>query len=247
MQQPKTRSGYKKHEPYPLNRPSDQTIEGIGKRIVHLLAVGRADMTGDEWSRIFADAITGDNFGNPLGVADVAWNGCAWSVKTVKVRDPFNVGRKLRLISGRNSPYYSAGISDPMADIQATGRAVLEVYNHRIDEAREQHDDVRLIVLARNISILEFALYERPLVPVVVGNYVWQTNRRGNLEAINEAGEHAYTWQPHGSQFTIIERLPRSATLFRIKKHPGMLEMSVILQAVRFKPDWIEVIAKESD
>lgn len=74
----KIKSGFKKHEPYPLNEQTKAVIEEICKRIIHLKAMGKANMGGDEWSRIFADSITGDNCAKPLGVADVSWNGCAW-------------------------------------------------------------------------------------------------------------------------------------------------------------------------
>jgi len=195
-------------------------------------------MSGDQFSRIFADSISGDEFSKPLGVADVAWNGCCWSVKTVKHSKPHTVSH-CRLISGRNSPAYSAGISDFRADLQRTGRAVLEVYNSRINEAREQHDDVRLVVLIRNMQTLKFTLFERPLVPIVVNNYVWELNKRNNLIGIE--GQHiAFTWQPHGSQFTIHEPIPRSATRFYIKKQPPILELEQVIKLTGFRPNWVQ-------
>ena len=118
---------------------------------MRLKAVGHADMTGEQFSRIFADAISGEEYGKPLGVADVAWNGCCWSVKTVNNTKPHESSLPLGLISGRNSVDYSAGISDPRSDLQETGQAVLDIYNQRIDEARDEHDDVRLVVLVRNM------------------------------------------------------------------------------------------------
>lgn len=53
---------------------------------------------------------------------------------------------------------------------------------------------------------------------------------------------HVFTWQPHGSQFTIIEPVPASATRFRMNRSLGMLEMIHVLGLVRFKPDWIEIL-----
>ena len=240
MREVRTRNGIKKHEPYPINEFPPAVIESICKRIVHLRAVGHADMSGDMFSRIFSDSISGMSFGKPVGIADVAWNGCCWSVKTVKQRYPHEV-EKVRLISGRNSPVYSSGIDDPFVDIQATGQSVLDVYNNRIDKAAWDHDDKRLVVLIRNMQSNEYTLFERPIVPLVVNNYEWRLNRHRNFEGY-DGEDHVFTWQPHGSQFTIIETIPAGAMRFRMKQSPGMLEMIHVLRLVRFKPDWIEIL-----
>ena len=123
----RTRSGYEKLEPYPLNQFPESVIQELGKGLVHHMAIGSADISGDAFCRMFADAISGEAFSRPLGVVDARWRGCGWSVKTVKQGKPYEVNH-IRLISGRNDPNYSAGISDPLADIQATGRVVLEIY-----------------------------------------------------------------------------------------------------------------------
>ena len=146
------------HEPYPLNEFPTTLIQELGKRIVHLLAVGHADMDGDTFSQMYADSFGAEALGKPLGVADVIWNGCAWSVKTIKQKTPHSTNH-IRLISGRNSPNYSAGISAPLEDIEATGRAVLDIYNARIHQARKDHDTVRLLVLIRNMGTLEFTIF----------------------------------------------------------------------------------------
>ena len=107
--------------PHPLGGlPHSLAIE-IGKRIVHRLAVGHADITGDDFGGIFAAAINGEHRGKPLGVSDVTWNGCAWSVKTMQPSKPFTQPI-VRAISGRNSPVYSAGILDPYAGPSHRGR-----------------------------------------------------------------------------------------------------------------------------
>ena len=250
MRQPKTRSGYQKHEPYPLNQFPQDIIEALAKRIVHLIAVGHADMSGDIFGQMFADTISGQAFGKSLGVADVAWNGCGWSVKTVKDNYPhgFTVGpkgkerpKRIRLISGRNNVTYSFGIEAPLANVKTTGDAVVEIYNHRIAKAREEHDDIRLVVLIRNMSTLEFTIFERPMVPLAVNDYQWEINDRGKLEGFCE-GKHVFTWQPDGSQFTIKEQIPTSATRFKITKRPPMLQIEHVIRLARYKPDWVKIL-----
>ncbi len=215
-------------------------IESVCKRIVHLKAVGHADMSGDQFSRIFADAIDGQSYGRPLGIADVSWNGCCWSVKTVYHRNPHQAER-IRLISGRNSPTYSSGIDNPFENVQETGNSVLNIYNERINKAKWDHDDCRMVVLIRHMAAQEFTIFERPIVPFVANDYQWQVNQNNNLVGL--LGDmQMFTWQPHGSQFTIHENIPASATRFRIKQQPLMLQMIHVLRLVRFRPDWIEIL-----
>ena len=227
--------------PYSLGEFPESLAVELGRRIVHRLAVGMADITGDDFGGIFASAISGTHRGKPLGIADVEWNGCAWSVKTVQDKKPFTQNR-VRVISGRNSPNYSAEIPNPFADIQATGRAVLGIWNARVDEALQAHDDLRILVIVRNMDNLEFTIFEHEAVRFIPTEFSWALNKKRNFEAQNEMKEHCFTWQPHGSQFTIIHRVPNSAYRFRITKRPAMLEEKHVLQLVAFDPSWIEHI-----
>ncbi len=197
-------------------------------------------MSGDEFSGIFAGAISGQSLVKPIGIADVTWNGCCWTVKTVKNHRPHTVS-SVRLISGRNSPIYSSGISDPMSDLRLTGQSVLDIYNHRINKAKQEHDEVRLAVLVRNMGTQEFTLFERPIYPLVVNRYSWEVNERGNLCGF-DGDTHAFTWQPHGSQFTIHEPIPSGAARFRITREPKVLELQHILNYVGFDRDWVDII-----
>ena len=75
--------------PYSLGEIPRKVAVRIGRSIVHRIAVGHADITGDDFGGISADAISGRHRASPLGIADVEWDGCAWSVKTVKHGSPF--------------------------------------------------------------------------------------------------------------------------------------------------------------
>ena len=197
-------------------------------------------MSGDQFDRIFSDSIGGSSYRKPLGIADVAWNGICWSIKTVKNKFPHKA-REVRLISGRNSPSYSSGIDDPQADIHATGRSVIDIYNARIDESKAQHNEARMLVLIRNMDTCEFTIFEREINRYAVNNFSWQVNERKNLQAY-EGQRHAFTWQPHGSQFTILEPVPASATRFRITKKPSTLDMNRVLSMAKFELGWIEIL-----
>lgn len=219
----------------------------IGKHIVHRLAVGHADITGDDFGGIFAAAIGGNHRKKPLGIADVTWENCAWSVKTIQDANPFNK-QIVRIISGRNSPSYSSNISDPYADIQATGDAVLSVWNARVNEALNAHDDLRIFVMIRNMSTLQFNLFEYEATRYISKHYRWERNKNGNLEGYDIQTEtHSFTWQSHGSQFTVLHRVPPSAYRFRINHTPEIIEEKRVLDLIGFSEDWIEPVASPSD
>lgn len=225
---------------YPLGEFPDETALNLSRQFVHRLAVGQADISGDDFGEIFANAISGEHFHAPLGVTDVVWQSCSWSAKTVQAGRPFEQSI-VRLISGRNSPDYSYGISNPREDLAKTGAAVLNIWNERVDQSFNNYDDLRVVVLVRNMDRLEFTLFEYEAGRYSPKDYEWRLNARDNLEGYEvSTGEHRFTWQPHGSQFTVIKRVPGSAYKFRIIRHPGLLEPQHVLNLVRFKDNWVE-------
>ena len=117
----------------------------------------------------------------------------------------------------------------------------MDVYNKRIHKAKWDHDDTRMVVLLRNMRSQEFTLFERPIAPFVPQDYTWEMNARRNFMGMR-GDTQVFTWQPHGSQFTIHEPVPLSATKFKINREPGMLEMQHVLQLVGFNSDWVEVL-----
>jgi len=234
-------SARRRSDPYPLGEIGRAIAITVGKHIVHRLAVGHADISGDDFGGIFAEAVGGEHRSSTLGVADVVWNGCAWSVKTIKHDKPFKA-KALRVISGRNSPDYSLGISDPRANIQDTGRAVLSIWNSRVNEALGEHEDLRVVVMVRNIAAREFVLFEDEAKRFTPGNYRWQVNERGNFEGYDiAANERCFTWQPHGAQFTIHRTVPASACKFRIRRNIPTIESERILQLAGYSDDWIDL------
>ena len=232
----------RRNAPHPLGELPPSLAVEIGKRIWNRLAVGNADITGDDFGGIFAASISGDHRQKPLGVADVTWEGCAWSVKTVQDKSPFNQTR-IRVISGRNSPKYSAGIQNALADIQATGKAVLDIWNARVNEALDEYDDLRIFIMVRNMSALEFTLIELEAVRYVASEYLWKLNKEENLEGFDkETDTHRFTWQPHGSQFTVLHHVPASAYRFRITHTPGTIEERHVLNLIHFEDSWIQPV-----
>lgn len=243
MKHPRLRDGKKliTSEPYPINEFPDDLIVRIGGYFVHLLYVGRKDITGTDWGDAFADAVNGTHLDSPVGIADVVFGKMAWSVKTVKSPKPFDTSR-IRLISGRCSPDYSYGITDPHADIQKTGRAVLGIWNERINIAQDSYNPVRTSVLVRSNDLLSYCLFEEENRRFRTNDYVWEVNPNGNLIGKEiHTGETRFTWQPHGSQFTIHTNVPENAVKFTIKQ-PPLLTKEDILRTIRFDPSWVQIL-----
>jgi len=241
--QPKLRGKAKSRDSlYPLGEFPDDVIVRIGRQIVHLLAVGNADISGDNFASIFATAISGEHRAKPLGITDVTWCGCSWSAKTVSLKRPFTE-KSVRLISGRNSITYSYGNHDPFQDLPHTGECILKIWNGRVDQSLNEFQDLRIVTLIRDMSKLEFTLFEYEATRYSPGDYEWKLNKEDNFEGFDKAtGKHCFTWQSHGSQFTVIKTVPGSAHRFRIKRRPGTLDPEHVLSLVGFNEDWIEKV-----
>jgi hypothetical protein len=242
MKHPRLRDGHRllASEPYPLNEIPDEIIINLGAYFSYLLYTGRQDISGEDWGNAFAKAIGGIHLDSPVGIADVVKDRMAWSMKTVRNNNPMKAS-SVRLISGRCSPDYSYGITDPHADIQKTGRAVLGIWNERINLALDNYNPVRTCVLVRSENCLEYCLFEEDMRRFPSNEYEWQTNKNGNFTGIDiNTGKIKFTWQPHGSQFTIHSTVPRNAVRFTIKK-PPVMNYHEALQTMKFDPSWVEI------
>lgn len=223
----------------------EDVITDIGASIVYLAYTGRKDMTGNDWGDIFAEAIGGHHLSSPVGIADVVKDRLAWSLKTVKAANPFKASNA-RIISGRCSPDYSYGILDPHEDIQKTGEAVLAIWNSRVDIAMSHYSILRECILIRNNDLTEFSIYENYLEHAKISDFVWEENKNGNLEGINRyTGMRSFVWQPHGAQFTVLEKVPSNALHFKLR-HPPRLDKKDCLDAIGFNPSWVEIISRNN-
>lgn len=243
MDEPKLRGNRpRRRGPYAFGQIPDEVLTKIAKQIVHRLAIGMSDITGDDFGTIFANSIEGDHRSSPLGIADVGWDGCGWSVKTVKYAKPFKRGL-VRLISGRNSPDFSHGIENPHEDIQNTGRAVLSIWNARVDEALNEFDELRIVTFIRNIDTREFVIFEDDAQRFIPDNYEWRYSKRKTLHGFEKSTDvHRFTWQFSGGQFTVLRDVPASSRQFAITPHVPIITLTEVLNHVRFREDWIDIL-----
>lgn len=242
MKKPKLRTVEKVKPPYPLGHfPSDFAFK-IGKEIVYKLATSEEhNIEGEEWERIFSLAINAQWKPSNVGLDDVVKGVCAWGAKSVKNSDPFKA-KIVRLISGRNSPAYSFDSTNLDVNPEKIGRMVLQIWNGRVESLRNKYSHLRSIVLIKSADLTEFVVFEKDTVNFPLDKYDWRWNDRKNLEGFEkEEGEHRFTWQPHGSQFTIIEDVPENKLSFRIRK-PEKIDPENLLKAVGFDKSWVQVI-----
>ncbi len=242
MNRPRLRDSGRLSDPdlYPLNEFPKDLITSIGSYLVYLMYIGRKDISGSDWGDAFADAIKGTHLDSPVGIADVVKGKQCWSMKTVKNDNPFTC-TSIRLISGRCSPDYSYGITDPHKDIQKTGEAVLGIWNERVNIATDHYSQVRTGILVRSSDLLSYSLFEEDTGRYRTSDYHWEVNKNGNLLGIDKEGKTKFTWQPHGSQFTIHVDVPANATKFTVKE-PPKLSKEHVLQSIDFDSSWITII-----
>jgi hypothetical protein len=238
---PRLRTVDKVKPPYPLNQFPADFGNKLGKEIVYLLATkSTPSLEGSEWEQIFASCIGAEWKPSNAGLDDVIWNICAWGAKTVKSPYPHKT-QKVRLISGRNSPAYSFDQKDLAAEAQSMGNDVLKIWNARVEAIRSKFAHLRTVVLIKSNDLTELAVFESETMLYPLDKYAWSRNKDGNLVAYDKGtNNHRFTWQPHGSQFTIIEYVPTECLLIKVKP-PLKLDKDEVLKALNFENNWITV------
>jgi len=240
---PRLRTVEKYNPPYPLNKFPKTFPYKLGAEIVYFLASrGTPRLEGSDWEEIFARIIGARWKPSNVGLDDIVLQQTAWGAKTVKNRNPFNVS-KIRLISGRNSPVYSFGDHEVSeCDPNELGEKVLSIWNERVAGVRKSYKHVRTVVLIKSEDLLELSIFEFETVFYPTKNFYWEWNKRNNLEGYTkQSSEHIFTWQPHGSQFTIIENVPDKRLSIQIKK-PPKLNRNDFLKSIKFDKSWIKVL-----
>ena len=245
MTEPRLRTVNKAKPPYPFNRFPKLFIYNFAEEIVYLLATkDTMKLEGDEWEEIFAHCVGAIWKPSNVGLDDVILGNCCWSAKTVYGNKDLAKQKKVRLISGRNSPIYSFGEGEitPNADPDHIGKLVLDIWNERVSSIRQIYKFARTVVLVKSKDFTDFLIFEMDTIRYDADLFYFKWNKDGNLEGYDkETHFHKFTWQPHGSQFTIIEEIPEDRLHIAIKQ-PQKVNKQVVLHDVGFAPNWIQVI-----
>jgi hypothetical protein len=243
MERPKLRN-VEKYEPlYPLNLfPKDFGLN-LGKELIYFLSTRATPrLEGTDWEEIFARLVEASWKPSNVGLDDIVLEQMAWGAKTLKNAKPFTV-EKIRLISGRNSPVYSYGdeiVSN--RDPKELGDKIVSIYNERVAAVRKLYKHLRTVVLIKSDDLLEVSACEFETIMYDINTYKWQWNEKNNLEGYTRQDQHKFTWQPHGSQFTIIENVPENRLKIRIKQ-PPIIEKTDVFEKIKFNESWVEVVS----
>ncbi len=244
---PRLRTVEKARPPYPINQfPPDFAVKLAGELVYLLATKGVPDLEGTEFESIFARCIGGEWKPSNVGLDDVVLENTAWSAKTLKAGNP-SKQTHVRLIAGRNSLVYSFGEkNDPKNDDpNALGPLVLDIWNERVSAIRQHYKHLRTVVLVKSEDLTEVAIFEFETRRFDPDDFFWEWNKNSNLCGFRKkTKEQHFTWQPHGSQFTIIEAVPQDALVLTIQS-PPVLEREKVLETLGFSRDWVKISARD--
>mgnify|MGYP000106829172 FL=1 len=245
MKEPRLRTVKKAVAPFDLNKFPSKFIDTLAKEIVYMQATKSSmSLEGNEWEQIFAECVGAEWKPSNVGLDDVVLDNCCWGAKTVFGATNIEKQQTVRLISGRNSPTYSYGVdSITSEDPNEIGKLVLDIWNERVSAVRRIYKFVRTVVLVKSKDYKDFLVFEFETIRYDPELYFFEWNPRMNLEGYEKStGKHKFTWQPSGSQFTIIEDIPEKRLHISIRK-PEKVDKETILKAVNFDDSWYQIVS----
>lgn len=245
MKEPRLRTVNKATAPYDINKFPNQFIDTFAREIVYMMATKQAmSIEGNEWEQVFSNCVGAKWKPSNVGLDDVVLGNCCWGAKTVFAGSK-NIAKQknVRLVSGRNSPTFSFGVDKITSENPNTiGEMVLDIWNERVSAVRQIYKFVRTVVLVKAKDFSEYLIFELDTVRYDAELYDFIWNKNNNLEGYSKkTEEHVFTWQPSGSQFTIIENIPDERVHIQVKK-PEIVDKDTILEAVNFDESWYKVL-----
>ena len=240
-QSPKLRTVSKSVPPYAINHFPAEFPFKVGEQLIYILATrGATDIEGKEWEQIFANSIGAEWKPSNVGLDDIVLGNTAWGAKSVKHKKP-STRKNIRLISGRNDLGFSYDFQvTPGKQPNETGEMVLDIYNERVSKIREKFKHVRTIVLLRSNDLTEAVIFESETILYDPELYFWQWNKKNLYGYFKKTKEQKFTWQSGGTQFTIIEEVPKEHLIIKVHK-PEIIRKGFILNEIGFNKSWITV------
>lgn len=96
--------------------------------------------------------------------------------------------------------------------------------------------------MIKSYDLLEVVVFELETIRFDEDLFNWEWNKNKNLVGKSKkTDEHRFTWQPHGSQFTIIEEIPKKHLVIKVNK-PSILNKEDVLKSIGFNDSWITVL-----
>lgn len=109
-------------------------------------------------------------------------------------------------------------------------------------DVRKKFATTRTVVLIKGEDLTSVSVFEEEACKFLPEDYEWEWNQKGNLEGYVKGTDiKKFTWQPHGSQFTVITKVPEGRLKLRIRQPPH-LDREGVLRQLKFDPSWIEIV-----
>lgn len=245
MAEPRLRTVNKATAPFDVNKFPNSLVDTLAKNVVYMMATKQSmSLEGNEWEQIFAECVGADWKPSNVGLDDVVLDNCCWGAKTVFGQGDIEHQDKVRLICGRNAVTYSFGVDNySEVDPNELGKMVLQIWNERVSAVRQVFKFVRTVVLVKSKDYRDYLVFEFDTVRYDPELFYFKWNKRGNLEGYDkQTNQHKFTWQPSGSQFTIIEKIPTERLHISIKQ-PEPIDKETILQALKFDKSWYRIVS----
>lgn len=245
MAEPRLRTVNKATAPFALNKFPPKFVDTLAREIVYMMATKQSmSLEGNEWEQIFAQCVGADWKPSNVGLDDVVLDNCCWGAKTVFGNKNLEKQSRVRLICGRNSPTYSYGVDKITSeDPNEIGKLVLEIWNERVSAVRQVFKFVRTVVLVKAKDYHDYLVFEFDTVRYDPELHYFKWNKDNNLEGYEKATDkHRFTWQPSGSQFTIIEDIPEQRLHISVKE-PERLDKETVLKALEFDSTWYSIVS----
>ena len=93
-------------------------------------------------------------------------------------------------------------------------------------------DCIRTSILVRSNDLRSYVLFEEDTERFRTTDFHWEVNSNGNLIGLDSQNRQRFTWQPHGSQFTIHTIVPEEAVKFQVKIPPTRLNKTGVLDVL---------------
>lgn len=245
MSEPRLRIVNKAVAPFALNKFPSKFVDSFAREIVYMMATKQAmSLEGNEWEQIFAICVGAEWKPSNVGLDDVVLDNCCWGAKTVfsGTKNISNL-KTVRLVCGRNSPTFSFGVDRITSqDPNIIGKMVLDIWNERVSAVRQIFKFARTVVLVKAKDFSEYLIFELNTVRYDSELYYFVWNKNNNLEGYDKkTDKHKFTWQPSGSQFTIIEEVPEEKLHIKVKK-PELINKELLLKTINFDSSWYTVV-----
>ncbi len=204
----------------------------LGKDLTFLLATrGKLELDNEEWARMLERAARTESSNRAV----------LRRARCFRVWHPFET----RHVSLTNTLKLSAEFHELLrngeSDSNKFGAMILDAWNKSLSVARG-FDEERFSVLFAGMNSSCAAFFEIPIISYEPSEYDWDWNEDDGLDGyVKGTCCQRFTWQPHGSQFTITTVIPDNRLKLRIRQ-PPRLDREEVLTQLRFDPSWVEIV-----